>query len=75
MTEFDWNRLRVGDRVIVSEHRVEAHRLRSSGTVAFVNQRPRRNEVGVRVDGDAARRVLWPTRFELQTSPEAMSAP
>jgi hypothetical protein len=73
LTQFDWNRLRVGDRVLVSEH--QAYRQPSWGTIAFVIQRPRHNEVGVRVDGDTGQRVLWPTRFELRLTPQELSPP
>jgi hypothetical protein len=37
VTEFDWNRLRVGDRVAICEHHVDHDRRPSWGTVAFVN--------------------------------------
>jgi hypothetical protein len=65
MNEFDWNRLRVGDRVLVREHRAETYGQARAGTIAFVNRRPRHNDVGVRADDDVTQRVFWPTRFEL----------
>ena len=68
MTEFAWNELCVGDRVVVNEHRAEAFGHPTLGTVAFVHPHPRHNDVGVRVDGDATARVRWPTRFELSAT-------
>ena len=68
MTEFAWNGLRVGDRVVVDEHRAEAFGHPALGTVAFVNARPRHNDVGVRIDGDAPSLVHWPSRFELSAT-------
>ena len=68
MTEFAWNGLRVGDRVVVNEHRAEVFGHSALGTVAFVNSHPRDNDVGVRLDGDASGLVRWPTRFELSAT-------
>ena len=63
MNEFDWNSLRVGDRVIVHEHRRDAPVAGCDGTVAFVTQRRRHNAVGLRLEGHEVR---WLTRFEVE---------
>jgi hypothetical protein len=65
VTEFAWNGLRAGDRVVVNEHRVEAVGHPALGTVVYVNQHPRHNSVGVHLDGDPRQLVRWPTRFEV----------
>ena len=68
MNEFDWNGLRVGDRVVVHEHRTGvAQRAERLGVVAFVTQDRRHNAVGLRIDDDPTE-VRWPTRFEVELS-------
>ena len=70
MSEFAWNGLRVNDRVIVRRHRGGAAAQQPEyGTVAFVNQHPRHNDVGIRIDGDANPLSLWPTRYEVTAGP------
>jgi hypothetical protein len=69
VSEFAWNGLRVNDRVIVRRHRAGVAQQAEYATVAFVNQHPRHNDVGVRIDGDADPLALWPTRCELHACP------
>jgi hypothetical protein len=65
MTEFEWNALQVGDRVVVNEHRREAYGHPRPASVVFVNRHPRHNDVGVHLDDDPKQVTRWLTRFEL----------
>jgi hypothetical protein len=56
--------LRVGDRVVVHEHRADAPAGGCDGTIVFVSQHRRHNAVGLRLDDDATA-VRWLTRFEV----------
>jgi hypothetical protein len=65
---FDWNSLRVGDRVVVHEHAKDLYRLPQRGLVEFVTVRRPINAVGIRVQSPSGSRVLWPTRQEVHAA-------
>jgi hypothetical protein len=69
MTRFEWDGLRVGDTVFV-HHSAATHRRAESGTVAFLEMRPRTgNKVGVLFGPAAGHDVVWPTWVECHVEP------
>ena len=76
MLTFEWDALRIGDRVAV--HDIAGHQSSLlAGTVAMVERkRPgrRANGVGIRVDSGEGPRIIWPSHFAAHLGPPVAAA-
>lgn len=74
MITFDWNSLRVGDRVVVHERTANRYQVAQPGLVQFVTLRRPINEVGIRIESPSGPRVLWPTCPEVHAATSGAAA-
>jgi hypothetical protein len=71
MMRFQWNALRVGDRVMVHDAS-DAHLGAIAGVVSIVDTKVGSNDLGIRVGtGDAPTRMVRPTRLSVHLDPIA----
>jgi hypothetical protein len=74
MLRFDWDVLRVGERVLVHDAD-NADLALVSGVVAMVNTRRVSNGLGVRVGSTMGGAILWPARLAVHLDPRDPTEP
>ena len=74
MLTFEWNALRVGDRVMVHDNAMGNLAL-IPGTVAMVDMRRGTNLVGIRIVSTNVGHVLWPSSLVAHHDPKQLTEP
>ncbi len=70
MMTFEWNALRIGDRVAVHGNDADASAALTAGVVSIVQTRPVSNEITVHIDSaDGPHSVIRPRRLTVHTVP------
>jgi hypothetical protein len=68
MLRFDWDVLRVGDRVLLHDSD-QADLALVSGVVAMVDTKKRSNRIGIRIGSTKGKVVIWPSRLAVHLDP------
>lgn len=74
MLRFEWNALRVGDRVLVHDA-TKASSTIAPRTVAMINMQRGSNGVGIRISRDGVGHVLWPSPLVVHHDPPGSDQP
>jgi hypothetical protein len=68
MLRFNWDVLRVGDRVLLHDSDTADLAL-VSGVVAMVDTKKRSNRIGIRIGSTTGKVIIWPSRLAVHLDP------